>query len=118
MLRGFCVWAPRPREVELLLPDGRHPMTRDENDWWHACANVEPGSPYAFSLDGGDPRPDPQGLQLPDGPHGWSKLYDPDEYVWSDGNWTGVSKQMGKTRSRGFELQGQANVNENVSLTS
>ncbi|HET7357462.1 MAG TPA: malto-oligosyltrehalose trehalohydrolase [Nocardioidaceae bacterium] len=90
MLRGFCVWAPRPREVELLLPDGRHPMTRDEDDWWHACVNVEPGSTYAFSLDGGDPRPDPQGLALPDGPHGWSQLYDPDEYVWSDGNWTGV----------------------------
>ena len=35
-----------------------------------------------------------------------------------DGNWTSVSKQMGETRSRGIELQGQANINENVSLVS
>ncbi len=90
MLRGFCVWAPRPVKVDLLLPDGRHPMTRDVNDWWHVCADVEPESAYAFSLDGGDPRPDPQALRLPDGPHGWSQLYDPDEFVWTDGSWTGV----------------------------
>jgi len=90
VLRGFCVWAPRPRSVDLLLPDGRHPMTRDEHGWWHVCADVPPESTYAFSLDGGDPRPDPQALRLPDGPHGWSQLYDPDEFVWSDGNWTGV----------------------------
>lgn len=36
----------------------------------------------------------------------------------ADGNWIGVSKQMGKTRSRGVELLGTANLTENFSILS
>ncbi|WP_137154178.1 TonB-dependent siderophore receptor [Rhizobium sp. FKL33] len=36
----------------------------------------------------------------------------------SSGNWTSVSKQMGKTRSRGIELQGTASLTDNLSLLS
>lgn len=36
----------------------------------------------------------------------------------SDGSWVSVTKQMGKTRSRGIELQGTANLNENFSILS
>jgi maltooligosyltrehalose trehalohydrolase len=89
-MREFTVWAPKPERVELVLPGSAHEMTRGDDGWWHVSADAAPGTTYAFSLDGGDPRPDPQGLALPQGPHGWSQLFDPDEFAWTDGTWTGV----------------------------
>jgi maltooligosyltrehalose trehalohydrolase len=89
-MREFTVWAPRARSVDLLLPEGRHPMSAGEGGHWHLTVEVAPDSTYAFSLDGGDPRPDPRGLRLPDGPHGWSQLFDPAEFAWTDTRWTGV----------------------------
>jgi maltooligosyltrehalose trehalohydrolase len=89
-MREFTVWAPRARSVDLLLPDARHPMSAGERGHWHVAVEAAPGSPYAFSLDGGDPRPDPRGLRLPDGPHGWSRLFDPEEFAWTDTRWAGV----------------------------
>jgi maltooligosyltrehalose trehalohydrolase len=90
MMREFSVWAPNARQVELLLPESAHPMTRDDRGWWYVTAAADAESTYAFSLDGGDPRPDPQGLRLPNGPHGWSQLFDPGDFPWTDDLWTGV----------------------------
>jgi maltooligosyltrehalose trehalohydrolase len=89
-MREFTVWAPRARSVDLLLPEARHPMSAGEHGHWHVTVEVAPDSTYAFSLDGGDPRPDPRGLRLPDGPHGWSQLFDPAEFAWTDPHWAGV----------------------------
>ncbi|HEX6247468.1 MAG TPA: alpha-amylase family glycosyl hydrolase, partial [Nocardioidaceae bacterium] len=88
-MREFTVWAPRARSVDLLLPDARHPMVPGEEGHWHVAAEAGPESTYAFSLDGGDPRPDPRGRRLPDGPHGWSQLFDPGAYAWTDDRWRG-----------------------------
>ena len=90
MIRELSVWAPHARMVELLLPDVRQDMTRAAQGWWHVTAEVAPDSTYAFSLDRGDPRPDPRGLRLPDGPDGWSQLYDPSSFTWTDDDWPGV----------------------------
>ena len=89
-MREFTVWAPRASSVDLLLPESRLPMTLGEEGHWHAAVEVGPETTYAFSLDGGDPRPDPRGLRLPDGPHGWSQLFDPGEFAWSDTRWAGT----------------------------
>ena len=89
-MREFTVWAPHATAVDLLLPRSRHAMTRDEEGSWRVAVEAEPESTYAFSLDGGDPRPDPRGLRLPDGPHGWSQLFEPDEFAWTDDRWAGV----------------------------
>ncbi|HET6627515.1 MAG TPA: malto-oligosyltrehalose trehalohydrolase [Nocardioidaceae bacterium] len=89
-MREFSVWAPSAQEVELLLADSAHPMTRDAHGWWHASVAAQSDSTYAFSLDGGDPRPDPQGLRLPHGPQGWSQLFDPGDFPWTDDTWSGV----------------------------
>ncbi len=86
----FTVWAPAASSVDLLLPEGRHPMSRGEDGHWHVAVGSDPATPYAFSLDGGDPRPDPRGLRLPDGPHGWSQLFDADAFDWGDARWSGV----------------------------
>jgi maltooligosyltrehalose trehalohydrolase len=89
-MREFTVWAPHASSVDLLLPDARHPMSPGEAGHWHVTVDVAAESTYAFSLDGGDPRPHPRGLRLPDGPHGWSQLFDPAEFGWTDTRWTGV----------------------------
>ncbi|WP_223164027.1 hypothetical protein [Nocardioides mesophilus] len=86
--RTLWLWAPDAGRVELLLGDDRLPMARD-GDVWTADVDAPDGTPYAFSLDGGDPRPDPRGLRLPDGPHGWSALFDPSVFSWSDDAWGG-----------------------------
>jgi maltooligosyltrehalose trehalohydrolase len=65
-------------------------MARGDDGTWRARAAAVPGTPYAFSLDGAEPRPDPRGLRLPDGPHGWSAVHDPGDYAWSDTRWEGV----------------------------
>ncbi|MGZ4477050.1 MAG: malto-oligosyltrehalose trehalohydrolase [Nocardioidaceae bacterium] len=97
MTADFAVWAPRAGRVDLLLPGdmdrhpmGRHPMGRDADGWWRVGAEAAEDTTYAFSLDGGDPRPDPRGRRLPDGPHGWSQRYDPARFAWTDHAWTGV----------------------------
>jgi maltooligosyltrehalose trehalohydrolase len=91
--REFWVWAPHARSVDLLLPAARHAMSPGKDGDWHVTVEVAAESSYAFSLDGGDARPDPRGLRLPDGPHGWSQLFDTDELAWTDSGWTGVDLQ-------------------------
>jgi maltooligosyltrehalose trehalohydrolase len=90
-VREFEVWAPQASSgVELLLGDERVPLTRDEGGWWRASAPAAPGAPYWFSLDGGDPRPDPRSRRLPEGPHGASAVFDPTVFAWTDDQWSGV----------------------------
>jgi maltooligosyltrehalose trehalohydrolase len=85
------VWAPRAASVELVLADRRTPLQRGEDGIWSAeGTDLADGTSYAFSLDGGDPRPDPRSLRLPDGPHGWSAVFDAGSYDWSDGGWRGA----------------------------
>jgi maltooligosyltrehalose trehalohydrolase len=88
-MRTFRLWAPAAGTAELVLPDGRVQMSRADDEW-RAAADVAVGTPYAFSVDGGEPLPDPRGLRMPDGPHGWSALFDPASFRWTDDAWTGV----------------------------
>ena len=84
------LWAPTAQAVELVTTAGRTAMTRGEGGWWSAGQPLEPGERYGFALDGGDPRPDPRGLVLPDGPHGLSAVVDLDSFAWTDQDWRGV----------------------------
>lgn len=86
------LWAPYPDRVELVLPaDGaRTPMTRDDDGWWTADVALVHGTDYAFSLDGGPPRPDPRAAWLPDGVHGAARVFDTDAFAWTDDGWAGV----------------------------
>ncbi|NUR06513.1 MAG: malto-oligosyltrehalose trehalohydrolase [Nocardioidaceae bacterium] len=83
------VWAPHADRVVLVTVSGRSPMAPDGGGWWTADVELRDGDRYAFSLDGGDPRPDPRGLWLPDGPHGWTAHHDPAGYAWTDQDWRG-----------------------------
>ena len=84
------IWAPRAASVDLVTPDDRHPLTRGEDGWWRGGPDLGDGDRYSFSIDAGDPRPDPRGLRLPDGPHGATAFFDVSALTWTDDDWRGV----------------------------
>ncbi len=91
------VWAPRPKQVELVLIDGdrRHtvPMRSEGRGFFHHIeANVLDGHRYAYRLDGGPERPDPCSLWQPDSVHGPSAVVRPERFAWTDRNWQGVAR--------------------------
>jgi len=85
------VWAPAAHQVDVVLPGTgeRRPLARVGGGWWDG-ATLEPGTDYAFSLDGGPLRPDPRTRWQPDGVHGASRVLDPSSWMWTDDGWSGV----------------------------
>jgi maltooligosyltrehalose trehalohydrolase len=77
------VWAPAASRVELVLGEQRRPMVAEDGGWWSG-EPVPYGVDYAFSLDGGPPRPDPRGERLPHGVHGPSRRVDHARFEWHD----------------------------------
>ncbi|HEY7158582.1 MAG TPA: alpha-amylase family glycosyl hydrolase, partial [Gemmataceae bacterium] len=92
------VWAPRVKQVELVLIDGERrravPMRSEERGFFqHIEANVAEGQRYAYRLDGGPERPDPCSLSQPDGVHAASAVVRPERFAWTDQNWKGVRRE-------------------------
>ena len=85
------VWAPAAQPVELYLPgqDRLVGMIPVPGGWWTAPFDLEPGTDYAFRVDGSPNRPDPRSALQPDGVHGPSRTVDPDTWRWTDQNWAG-----------------------------
>ena len=85
------VWAPAAQTVELYLPgqDRLVDMIPAPGGWWTAPLDLEPGTDYAFRVDGSPNRPDPRSALQPDGVHGPSRTVDPDTWRWTDQNWAG-----------------------------
>ena len=87
-MHEFSVWAPRPGQVDLVLGGQRLPMARGDDMWWRrSVAAAGPGTDYAFSLDGGPPRPDPRSPFQPGGLDSPSRLVDHQAFSWTDGSW-------------------------------
>jgi len=101
-MHEFRVWAPRAGAVDVVLSDvvpgevmpgevmpgeRRLPMTRAGRGWWTRVAgDAGPGTDYAFSLDGGPPRPDPRSACQPRGVHGPSRVVDHAAFDWNGGS--------------------------------
>ncbi|MEY2476232.1 MAG: maltooligosyltrehalose trehalohydrolase, partial [Actinomycetota bacterium] len=83
----FRVWAPRAERVEVVAGETRLPMHDGGGGWFDAEADV---TDYAFSLDGGPPRPDPRSPWQPDGVDGPSRVVDHEAFQWTDHSWKGV----------------------------
>ena len=85
------VWAPAAQTVELYLPgqDRLVGMIPVPGGWWTAPFELEPGTDYAFRVDGSPNRPDPRSALQPDGVHGPSRTVDPGTWRWTDQNWAG-----------------------------
>lgn len=82
------VWAPRANRVELVTAVEKLPMESRSGGWWQ----IELPSPlesadYAFSLDSGEPRPDPRSRYQPNGVNAFSRPVDFDAFEWTDKAW-------------------------------
>ncbi len=63
-------------------------MEREAGGWWCKDApQAGPGTDYSFSLDGGEPLPDPRSPWQPHGVHGASRVVDHGAFRWSDAGW-------------------------------
>jgi len=87
----FTVWAPKAERVDLVLGEERtalRPALR--GGWWTVeVPAAGDGTDYAFSLDGGPPRPDPRSRRQPDGVHGPSRVVDLELFPWTCPQWSG-----------------------------
>ncbi|MFP5298794.1 MAG: malto-oligosyltrehalose trehalohydrolase [Actinomycetota bacterium] len=83
----FRVWAPSAERVDLVLRDERIEMRPLERGCWEASAEASDGDRYGYSLDGGEPLPDPRGHALPEGIEGLSAVVDHSIFDWSDVLW-------------------------------
>jgi len=89
----FRVWAPKRRQVDLVLGDGRRtvPM-RAEAGGYFSChvQEAEAGTRYGYQLDRGPVFPDPASRFQPEGPHGLSQVVMPQAFEWHDAAWRGL----------------------------
>jgi maltooligosyltrehalose trehalohydrolase len=85
----LTLWAPRADRVEVVVGDACTEL-RPAGDGWHVLDDgLAPGTDYGFSLDGGDPLPDPRSPWQPAGVHGPSRTVDHGAFEWSDEAWRG-----------------------------
>ncbi|EGF55607.1 4-alpha-D-((1-_4)-alpha-D-glucano)trehalose trehalohydrolase [Actinomyces sp. oral taxon 170 str. F0386] len=85
------MWAPDAHTVELHLPGEERlvDMVPVPGGWWTAPFDLEPGTDYAYRVDGSPNRPDPRSALQPDGVHGHSRTVDPATWQWTDQDWEG-----------------------------
>jgi maltooligosyltrehalose trehalohydrolase len=93
----FRVWAPKAREVDVVLEDAAEAkpkfflLTAESGGYFSGAANAGPGTRYRFRVNGAENfYPDPASRFQPDGPHGSSSIVDPVKFRWSDAEWPGL----------------------------
>src|SRR5947209_13449759 len=95
----FRVWAPKARNVDLVLeqgdaPNGNysfHALEPENGGYFSGWVNVGADASYRFRINQADTfHPDPASRFQPDGPHGPSCVVDPTQFNWSDRDWPGV----------------------------
>ena len=81
------------------------PMDRRDGGWWTWTPPAGDGAvDYAFSVDGGEPRPDPRSPWQPRGVHAPSRTFDTAAYAWRDGGWRGTRGGQGVLGGVVYEL--------------
>ena len=87
-MHEYRVWAPDARRMRVAVDADVCEMERGDNGWWAATA--APGD-YGFLVDDDDTAlPDPRSMWQPDGVHGRSRVFEPDEFGWNDAGWRGA----------------------------
>jgi len=82
------LWAPFAHRVELITGGSRVAMGQDAGGWWSVKVEGRLArTDYAFSIDGGEPIPDPRSCFQPDGVMAFSRPINHSEFQWSDGGW-------------------------------
>jgi maltooligosyltrehalose trehalohydrolase len=86
----ILVWAPEADRVAIVLADSTEQLQLEKGEYGHwtlVTGALKPGELYQFTINGGDPLPDPATLWQPDGVHGPSAAYDVNQFQWNDGSW-------------------------------
>ena len=99
----FRVWAPKHREVEVVLETGANGscafalQPEAEGYFGGAVAGVSSGTYYRFRLGGSSAEvlPDPASRFQPEGPRGPSEVIDLSSFHWTDQAWQGISSIEG-----------------------
>jgi maltooligosyltrehalose trehalohydrolase len=93
-LTRFRVWAP---EAERVNVHSVHPHTltlelhaADDGYFAGESDSLVPGTLYKYSVDNGEPCPDPCSRYQPHGPQGPSAIVDADRYWWQHAQWRGA----------------------------
>jgi maltooligosyltrehalose trehalohydrolase len=91
----FRVWAPLAEQLAVRVV-GDAPRTvrmeRGAGDIYEAVVEgVGAGADYFYVINDERERPDPVSRSQPAGVHGASRVFDPDEFVWTDGEWKGLA---------------------------
>jgi len=82
------LWAPDAKRVDLIIASQRIAMMPRENGWWRVELSSDlDGADYAFSIEGGPPRPDPRSRCQPNGVHGASRPVNVHGFKWHDSKW-------------------------------
>lgn len=91
------MWAPKATTLDLLLGTKdwkpgddleRIPLTGSDGIW--ELPEIEHGTAYGFSIDGGPLRPDPRSAEQPWGVHGPSRAFDTETLNWTDDLYEGI----------------------------
>ena len=83
----ICLWAPKAKEVRVMLDDTPQQMTQTDQGVWYVDLQAAPGSCYRFDVDG-VVMPDPASRLQAGGVDGASVLMLPDSHEWRC-NWQG-----------------------------
>lgn len=96
----FRLWAPEHKKAELIIEteirsggkSRAYVMNRENNGYFSLLLeSAGEGTLYGFRLDSNNYiHPDPASRFQPEGPHGLSRVVDPEKYQWSDSDWKGV----------------------------
>ncbi|MDD2852661.1 MAG: malto-oligosyltrehalose trehalohydrolase [Desulfuromonadaceae bacterium] len=90
----FRVWAPRVREVAVIILDNSLPpvpLSAEADGYFSGIVTgAGAGSRYRYLLDGSAERPDPASHYQPNGVHGPSQIVDNHAFHWSDNAWSGI----------------------------
>jgi maltooligosyltrehalose trehalohydrolase len=94
----FRVWAPRRTQVEVVIESGGEEgmggwrLEAEEGGYFSGVVeSAGDGTLYRFRLDNGEELfPDPTSRFQPEGPHGPSRVVDPNRFEWVDGEWRGA----------------------------
>lgn len=92
-LTRFRVWAPRSKEVRVVLESptsGVHVLEPEGSGYFSADVAVSAGTLYKYRLDGAESHPDPCSRFQPSGPHEASLVVEPGAFEWTDADWRGV----------------------------
>src|SRR6266404_8561235 len=96
----FRVWAPKARDVDLVLEESAEknakrtfqPLQAEEGGYFSSSANAGAGALYRFRINKAEHfHPDPASRFQPHGPHGSSCIVDPAQFAWTDSKWRGVN---------------------------